>query len=375
MRLLEPRGEIRMRLAAIGDVGVIGRARARARSQGWDAPFAALAPALGSADVAFANLEFPVGEPEWVAEGRSREFHHDAGAVEALARAGVRVVSLANNHLMDCGARGLARTLEVCRAAELETVGAGSDLAAARRPARVTVRGCRTLWLAYAAGRAGVARPGAPGVAPLESDLVREDLARWRDQTDLLVVSVHWGSMYVDYPPPRVLALAKVLVEGGADLVLGHHPHVTQGCRREGRSLTLFSLGDAVLDPAAGDFEARVASEPRTDAGVFTVLVADAPGLELAAATLDPAGVPHAASEARAASHVARLRRISAGLGDSGARFAAESAPVLLRYELQSLGAYLRSGRLDRAARLLGGVRPRHLPLLWQALRGRARSS
>ena len=106
---------------------------------------------------------------------------------------------------------------------------------------------------------------------------MREDLKRWRSEADVLVVSAHWGSMYVDYPPPRVIELARVM-SGLADVVLGHHPHVTQGFRREGRTLTLMSLGDAVFNGRAGDLQATVAAERRLESGVFTVLLAGSRG-------------------------------------------------------------------------------------------------
>jgi hypothetical protein len=186
---------------------------------------------------------------------------------------------------------------------------------------------------------------------------------------------VHWGSMYVDYPPPRVLELAEVLERGGADLVLGHHPHVLQGWRPAGRCLTLFSLGDVVFDARAGDFEARVASVTRRESAVFTVSVADEPGLDVLPLTLDPDGWPQAPDEARGRAQIERLTGLAAGLTDARERFAREAAPRLLGYELESLGHYLRQGRWDRAARLLGSVRPRHLPLLWQALRRRRRDT
>lgn len=370
-RLLEPVGPVRLSLAAIGDVGVIGSARARALREGWDAVFAAAAPALRAADLGFANLELPVGEAGQVRPGRSPEFRHDADVLPALVRAGVRVVALANNHMMDCGPRGLERTLSACESAGLACAGAGPGLEAARRPAELVVRSQRVAVLAYAAPSKASARAGTPGPAPLEAALVREDLERWRPRADVLVVSVHWGSMYVDYPPPRVLELAETLERGGADLVLGHHPHVVQGWRRAGRCLTLFSLGDVVFDPRAGDFEARVAAATRRESAVFTVRVADEPGLDVLPLTLDPDGWPQAPDEARGRAQVERLKGLAAGLADARERFAREAAPRLLGYELESLGQYLRQGRWGRVARLLGSVRPRHLPLLWQALRRR----
>ena len=374
-RLLEPVGPVRLSLAAIGDVGVIGSARARAAREGWDAVFAAVAPALRAADLGFANLEMPVAGAGQVRRGRSPEFRHDPDVLPALARAGVRALALANNHIMDCGPRGLELTLSACESAGLACAGAGSCLEAARRPAELVVGSQRVAVLAYAASSKESARADSPGPAPLEAALVREDLERWRPRADVLIVSVHWGSMYVDYPPPRVLELAETLELGGADLVLGHHPHVLQGWRRVGRCLTLFSLGDAVFDARAGDFEARVAAATRRESAVFTVRVADGPGLDVLPLTLDPDGWPQAPDEARGRAQIERLTGLAAGLADARERFAREAAPRLLSYELESLGHYLRQGRWGRVARLLGSVRPRHLPLLWQALRRRGKDS
>ena len=369
MRLLEPAGEIRFTLAAIGDVGVIGSARVRAAREGWDAPFAALAPAFHAADLAFANLEFPVGRREWVKAGRADEFFHDDDIAAALVRAGVKVVSLANNHMMDCGPQGLARTLEVCRAAGLAVVGAGADLAASRAPALFTVRGTRVALLAYSQTSTDAATSQSPGIAPLDPLMVTEDVARARSQADVVIVSAHWGSMYVDYPPPRVLEQAKAILAADPDVVLGHHPHVLQGAERRGRTVLLYSLGDAVFNCRAGDFHAQVSAQVRLESAVFTLTMAhDAHGLDVQPLHLDDDGFPSAATGAPADAALARWRGLSDGLADAEARFAAEGAPRLLQYELQSLGTYVRQGRWDRVVKLLGSVRPRHLPLLWTAL-------
>jgi poly-gamma-glutamate synthesis protein (capsule biosynthesis protein) len=379
VKLREAAGPVRLSVAAVGDVGVVGRVRRRAHQHGFDSLFASAAPALGAADVGFANLEFPIAGRESVRPGRSAEFHHDDEVVDALARAGVRVVSIANNHIMDCGVSGLERTLDRCARAGIAAVGAGRTVDEACAPARIECRGRRVAFLAYASARQDAARADHPGVAPLEADRLRRDLASARSGADELIVSVHWGSMYVDYPPPRVLEIASLLEALGADLVLGHHPHVLQGWRiapkpRAGpATLTLFSLGDIVLDPAAGDFEASIARETRRDTGVFTIDLADEPGLSFVPLHLDGEGVPLPADPARAAAARARLDAISAGLDHAGDRFHRESAPALMRYELESLGSHLRAGRFGRALRLLGAVRPRHLPMIWSALVGGGR--
>ena len=374
MRVLEPRGTLRLTIAAIGDIGLVGSARARAAREGWDAPFEPLRAALTEADQAFANLEFPIGERAWVRPGRADEFFQDAEVPAALARAGVRIVSLANNHMMDCGDAGLVRSLELCRAAGLTPIGAGRDLAEARTPARTLVRGERVVWLAYGTAADDAAGVDRAGIAPLEPSLVAEDLARWRAEADVLVVSAHWGSMYVDFPPPRVTEAAGALLTAGADIVIGHHPHVLQGAQRRGRGLVLYSLGDAVFNCRAGDFHAQVAVEKRLESGVFTILVAsEAMGLELTPTKLDDDGFPRSLTSEQRQAPLARFAALSEGLADAARSFAANSAPTLLQYELQSLGTYLRQGRWDRVFKLLGSVRPRHLPLLWAAVSARGK--
>ncbi len=119
----------------------------------------------------------------------------------------------------------------------------------------------------------------------------------------------------------------------------------------------------------SGDFEAEVAAAKRVESGVFVVrAAAGAHGLDVAPLRLDRDGFPAAPEPEVAAAQVARLVELSAGLANGAANFAASGAPTLLKYELQSLGTYVRQGRWDRVVKLLGSVRPRHLPLLWQAV-------
>lgn len=375
VRLIEPQGEVRCEIAAIGDVGLVGSARARAAREGYDAVLAHPARHLRAADLGFANLEFPVGRRAWVRAGRSNEFHHDAELIPALRRAGVSIVSLATNHAMDCGPDGLSATLDACAAAGVAVVGAGADLDAARRPAILEARGRRVGWLAYAQSESDAAGPRRPGVAPLDAAMIGEDLASLQGSADLRVVSLHWGSMYVDYPPPRVLELARAVAAAGADLVLGHHPHVVQGVRRIGSTLVFFSLGDGVFNCRAGDFHASIAAETRLISGVFRAILAAEHGADYEPHRLDQDGLPvEAGADERERWH-RRLRELSDGLEEGAARFARESAGRLLQYELESVGHYLRQGRVDKIAKLLLAVRPRHLPVIWQGLRRRGRTA
>jgi poly-gamma-glutamate synthesis protein (capsule biosynthesis protein) len=358
----------------VGDIGIVGSARTRARVAGYAPLLAPLLAAQPPLDLAFANLEFPVAEPGWMLKGRTQEFWHEPGVATGLAGAGFQVVSLANNHMMDASERGLRCTLEACRAAGLRTVGAGMTLAEAREPARLTIRDQRVVVLGYAsAGKSDQAGNEVAGVAPLDLELVREDVARWRSEADLLVLSVHWGSMYVDSPPARVVRMGEELTRMGADLVLGHHPHVLQGFRREAGHLTLFSLGDAAFNAGSGDLDVKWTREGRRHSGLFVALVADEPGREFHGVELDADGLPAQADEAYTLRAGQRLAELSTDWERPEQRFREEGAPRLMNYELAALGQYLKTGRIDRAVKLLASVRPRHFSILLDALRSRLR--
>src|SRR5262249_34995048 len=136
------------------------------------------------------------------------------------------------------------------------------------------VRGHRVGVLAYATPHAGSAAPGRAGVAPFVSESVQADVRALRARADFVVVHAHWGSMYVDDPPPYVRDWAAQLAEAGVDAVVGHHPHVLQGIERRGRALVAYSLGDLAFDPSAGRFRAEVGREKRRQGGVATLALA-----------------------------------------------------------------------------------------------------
>lgn len=374
MRLLEPEGAVRLTIAAAGDVGAVGAVRARAESAGWASVTAALAAPFRAADLALANLEFPVLDDAAAARAGLRQAHAPA-LLPALVAAGTGAVSLANNHIMDAGPAGLTATLDHLARAGLPAFGAGPDLKAARRPFRCTLRGQRVVVLGYGETAGRAADPHAPCIAPLDPELAAADIARWRPEADVLIVAAHWGSMYVDYPPPRVLSTARTLCAAGADMVIGHHPHVLQGVGRVERAVVCYSLGDAIFDSRSGELEAQVARESRKLGAVLTIEAADRAGVRCDPLVLDDDGVPVAADAAQAARVAERLERLSAGLEHAATRFADESAPLLLRYELQSIGTFARQGRFGRIVKLLAQVRPRHLPVLWQAVRRMGRSA
>lgn len=190
-----------MRIALVGDV-MLGRlVDERLRHEGPAHPWGDALPLLAQADLRFANLECVLADdgPPW--PGKRFHFRSDRKNVASLEAAGVDVVSLANNHVLDHGVEAMREMLPLLDEHGILHTGAGPDAEAARRPAVCTRAGTAVGFLAFTDNEPGwAAGPASPGVHHVPVDLADDrarDLLqlvrRTRERTDLLVVSAHWG--------------------------------------------------------------------------------------------------------------------------------------------------------------------------------------
>lgn len=222
------------------------------RSQSW----------LGAADFTFANLECALttqparGTPEGISKAPYRLVAPPSTA-EILRRAGISVVSLANNHTLDAGPAGLEETARQLKALGISPVGAGMDADAALEPVILNAKGLKIAFLAFNAIPSP--DPTAPGwtVAGWERENALAVVRRAGILADGVVVSLHWGYEYEPSADPAQEAAAQELIAAGADLVLGHHPHVAQGLllarRAEGTAgMAALSLGNFAFDQSQG---------------------------------------------------------------------------------------------------------------------------
>ena len=245
-------GRLRVRpvvVAAAGDVNLGDRTANAISAHGVGYPWTGIGAVLRDADLAIANLECAVSRGGTPLPGKEYTFRGSPTAMPAVARAGVDVLSLANNHSVDYGQEALLDTIRHARRAGLVTVGAGADLAAARRPARVELGGLRIAILGYSDVRplgfdAGVGRPGA---APAFAELIDPDVRRARRAADVVIVYFHWGTELATTPDARQRSLADLAFRAGATIVLGAHPHVLQPVQRGGSKLVAWSLGNFVF--------------------------------------------------------------------------------------------------------------------------------
>lgn len=203
-----------------------------------------VSPAWGDADLLIGNLESPCIVDAKPIESELPEliFHAPATRLQELLAAGFSAVTLANNHILNCGPLGLTETLREIKRVGLHHAGAGMNLAEALQPAFIPVRGKIVGLVAFCYGPP--AGNSSPGVAPCDPPLMRRALTAARDNADIVIAALHDGLEYSDVPPARTRSRFRFLAENGADIVIGHHPHVLQGLEWHGQTPIAYSLGD-----------------------------------------------------------------------------------------------------------------------------------
>jgi poly-gamma-glutamate capsule biosynthesis protein CapA/YwtB (metallophosphatase superfamily) len=224
---ISDRGESPLSVIVVGDIMLGGRAKKAVAEFGPDYPFDGVLPLLRRVPIVLGNLEGPFAEKARKLQ-RNFSYRVDVSLASSLSRAGINVVTLANNHLMDCGRSGVLETLDVLSHANVFALGAGTNERAAHAPVIRQAGGIRIGLLGYYWNRRTAATMDHPGSAMDPPEALETDIRALRKHADRIVVTFHWGVPYEREPSPDDRAKAHFAVDCGADAVVGHHPHVVQ---------------------------------------------------------------------------------------------------------------------------------------------------
>ena len=236
-------------LVFVGDILVAERPGALI-ARGVD-PFQPFAPLLGSHDLRIGNLECVVATGG-TALAKPYTFRADPGVLPVLKRH-FDAMSLANNHSGDFGKAAFAEQLDLMRGAGLAGFGGGRNATEAHAPLVIERNGLRIALLGYLEfkPRSFEADATRPGVAwSGEDEQVIEDIvaARSVHHADIVIPFMHWGWEEEAQPSPRLRAFARRMIDAGADMVVGGHPHVTQGAEVYRGKPIVYSLGNFLFN-------------------------------------------------------------------------------------------------------------------------------
>lgn len=263
-------------LVAVGDIRLDGPVARLAAAEGAAAPVAAVRDSLRG-DFLLGNLECALtarGEPM----DKKFTFRAPPGNAELLRAWGFTALGLANNHVMDFGPDGLSDTLGALAERGLLALGAGPDAEAARRPLILERGGLRIglLALTSTVPESMWAARGKPGTAYADFARFPDWIRAARRDCDLLVVYFHGGTELDERPNELQRAFVRSALAAGADLVLGHHPHVLQEVEVSTRTggLAFYSLGNFLMvSPTPGTERSVIARLHLSRSGVSAELV------------------------------------------------------------------------------------------------------
>ncbi|WP_352419524.1 CapA family protein [Proteiniborus sp.] len=221
-------------------------------THGADYPWENLKEVLLDSDLSLINLECPVGT---VGEAQEKEFTFRAKpeTLEGLVNAGVKGVTLGNNHTLDFGRECFVETLDNLDKYSIKYTGGGRNIKEAFEPAIWEINGIKVGFLGFSRvtphvdwyateNRAGTTN-GYDGNAKNMMQAVKQA----KEKVDFLIVTLHWGIERADYPRDNDVAIAKELIDNGADCIMGHHPHVLQGIEFYKDRPIVYSLGNFVF--------------------------------------------------------------------------------------------------------------------------------
>ncbi len=235
-----------VRILCTGDLMLDWGVRETVEKMGAKYLFANITGFLKEYDFRFCNLENPIsdrGEPN---PQKKYIFLANPDLVKILNAADINIVSLANNHSYDYGEKALLETMTNLYKSGINFSGAGMNIGSAHLPVSFELRKNKVALFSYTAiaDEGSLATDTQPGIAGASLEVMKEDIIQFRKFHDFILVSIHWGIEYSDYPHEEQIDMAHELIDAGADVIIGHHPHIYQGIEIYKKRPIFYSLGN-----------------------------------------------------------------------------------------------------------------------------------
>ena len=243
--------ETKVSLLFVGDIMLSRGVAGQIKKNNPDYPFLLAADITQEADLAFGNLEGPISS-RGEKQGSIYSFRADPSVVEGLKFAGFDILSLANNHIFDYGSTALLDTISYLGENNIDSVGAGKYFSEANQPVIKEIKNTKIAFLAYTNlyPRSLAAEEETPGISLFELEGIKKNIHQLKEikKADIVIISLHWGEEYQNRSNEAQQKIAHGLAEAGADLIIGHHPHVIQEIEFYKGSWIAYSLGNFIFD-------------------------------------------------------------------------------------------------------------------------------
>lgn len=200
-------------------------------------------------DILFGNLEGPVSDTGNNV-GSKYSFRMNPMVLPAIKEAGFDIVSFANNHIGDWNMSAFKDTLGRLDEFEIKQTGAGITKQEVEKPTIIEKNGIKFGFLGMSdVGPAWMnAKDDTPGILLASNPQIDQIIQKAKSEVDILIISIHWGEEYKTIHNSRQESLAKMAIDNGADMIIGHHPHVMQDIQIYKDKPIVYSLGNFIFD-------------------------------------------------------------------------------------------------------------------------------
>lgn len=242
-----------------GDTLFSGKVEDALKNHGYDYPYKHLGTAFHEDDLTVLNLETPVTTGGVGAANKKFVFKSSPDVLPALRDAGVEAVNLANNHILDQGQEGLLDTLKHLKDHDIRYVGVGRNEKEAFAAQYFELQGMTVALLGFSrvlpetTWYALENRPGVAGAYDHVLPKAVEAINAARSKADLVVVVAHWGEELHKTPNVHQINLSRAFIDGGADLIIGGHPHVLQGLEQYKGKWIAYSTGNFIFTKSSNE--------------------------------------------------------------------------------------------------------------------------
>ncbi len=236
-----------VKFVACGDLGPVRNLEPIAACGDSSHILGEIKPILKKADFVFANLETNFSKRGSPLD-RIPVFRLDPAAFDLILQANVQIVSLANNHMFDYGPNAFTDTTDLLNKHNIKFFGAGLTLEDALRPVIIEIKSIKFGFIGFRDRESKYYSDNGVVTPQINKRQLFDSIDQIRDQVDWVVVSLHFGLEYRHTPNPDDVKLCRELVERGANIILGHHPHYPQGLEIYKKGLIVYSLGNFIWD-------------------------------------------------------------------------------------------------------------------------------